>query len=187
MLLNVNHDIYLSNITSSDQDRRRLVELLETKDVYSTTLTIPHPYTLVDADKWISRCEEIATKPGCIPDLVIRQSGTDQLIGMVGLGGNNKPLAEDFKGVLGYWLGKPYWNQGIMTAVVGKMVRFGFEACDDLVKISAYCFASNAGSARVLEKNGFLQEGYHRCHYKKDGELRDGKSFGLLRSDWRMR
>jgi RimJ/RimL family protein N-acetyltransferase len=44
-------------------------------------------------------------------------------------------------------------------------------------------FDFNLGSARVLEKAGFRNEGYLRGHYKKDGRIFDGKVYGLLAED----
>ena len=38
---------------------------------------------------------------------------------------------------------------------------------------------------RVLEKNGFVQEGHVREHWQKYGEPKDGMVYGLLASDFR--
>ncbi len=173
-MIKVNDNIHLSDFATTDRDR--MVELLETKEVYPTTLSIPYPYTLEDADTWIAR----ANPSGCF---AIRSDG-GVLMGSISIGGYGKPLTEDFKAILGYWLGKPYWNQGIMTAVVGAVVKYGFDTYPNLMKVGATCFASNVGSARVLEKNGFACEGEFRQHYLKDGAYCDGLSYGLLREDW---
>jgi len=81
---------------------------------------------------------------------------------------------------IGYWLAKPYWGQGIMTAVVRTACAFAF-AEFGLVKIMAQVFAGNGASAKVLEKCGFQQEGYLRKHYLKDGNYVDAKLFALLK------
>ena len=44
-------------------------------------------------------------------------------------------------------------------------------------------FTGNPASARVLEKCGFVQEGYLRKHYLKDGKFIDARLFGLLREE----
>jgi len=102
----------------------------------------------------------------------------DYLIGGIGLDGvaiGKSHLAE-----IGYWLAKPYWGQGIMTAVVQKACDLAF-AEFGLVKIVAHVFADNAASARVLVKCGFQEEGYLRKHYAKDGKYLDGRLFSLVR------
>jgi [ribosomal protein S5]-alanine N-acetyltransferase len=67
-----------------------------------------------------------------------------------------------------------------MTAVVGAACRFAFEQYG-LIKITAYIFAGNTGSARVLEKCGFQLEGYLRKHHFKDGRYVDSQLYALLK------
>jgi ribosomal-protein-alanine N-acetyltransferase len=82
--------------------------------------------------------------------------------------------------VLGYWLAKPYWGRGIMTAVIRNACQYAFNEWN-LMKITAHVFSFNAASARVLEKCGFEQEGYLKKHHLKDGQLIDARLFGLLK------
>ena len=81
---------------------------------------------------------------------------------------------------MGYWLAKPCWNRGITTDVVKADSRHAVDALD-LVKITAYIFATNHASARLLEKCGFKQEGFCAKHFEKDGELIDVRWYGLVR------
>jgi ribosomal-protein-alanine N-acetyltransferase len=100
------------------------------------------------------------------------------LIGACGFSGfqaGKSHLAE-----VGYWLAKPYWDRGIMTAVVQRMCRHAFEEFG-LAKIIAHVASHNPASARVLEKCGFQQEGFLRKHFLKDGQFIDARLFGLLR------
>ncbi len=55
---------------------------------------------------------------------------------------------------LGYWLGKPFWGQGIMTEAAREMLRHGFE---DLGMKIIWCgyYEGNLRSKRVQEKCGF--------------------------------
>jgi len=59
---------------------------------------------------------------------------------------------------LGFWLGEPFWNRGIMTEAVKAFTALSFESFD-LVRIYARVFEWNPASARVLEKSGYLLEG----------------------------
>jgi [ribosomal protein S5]-alanine N-acetyltransferase len=56
-----------------------------------------------------------------------------------------------------------------------------------LHSVEAVIDPANAGSRRVLEKLGFVQEGYFRESYYEShmGRFTDSAVFSLLRSDWR--
>ena len=66
---------------------------------------------------------------------------------------------EHLNGEVSYLIGnKDYWGKGIASAVVKKVVDFGFEELG-LKKINAGYYENNIGSAKVLEKCGFNIEG----------------------------
>jgi RimJ/RimL family protein N-acetyltransferase len=50
-----------------------------------------------------------------------------------------------------------------------------------MVRLTAQVYSLNTASARVLEKCGFHEEGFHRKHFRKDGQFLDARLFGLLR------
>lgn len=67
-----------------------------------------------------------------------------------------------------------------MSAVVKAVCQHAFDNLD-LVKITAHVFSFNDASARVLERNGFVQEGFCRKHFIKDGAFIDVRLHGLVR------
>lgn len=67
-----------------------------------------------------------------------------------------------------------------MSEAVRRMCEDAF-AQWDIVRISAEIFASNTGSQRVLEKNGFQREGILRQSIYKNGKLMDSHLYALLR------
>ena len=83
----------------------------------------------------------------------------------------------------GYALARRYWDQGIMTEVLARMLRFGFEVMD-LNRIEASCNNDNIGSYRVMEKNGMRQEGLLRQHMGFKGRVRDSRVYAILRYEW---
>ena len=97
-----------------------------------------------------------------------------------GIGFDDIEIGKSHRAEVGYWLAKPYWNRGIMTAVVRRICQHAFESWG-LVKIAAHVFYFNTASARVLEKCGFQQEGFLRKHHLKDGQLIDAFVYGLVR------
>jgi ribosomal-protein-alanine N-acetyltransferase len=176
--LQVRQNIYLSSVTPAD--KAALLECLETRDVYQTTLNIPYPYSGSDADWWINKRIEKTIERGIEATFAIRDAG--KLIGV--LGADNFEGATSHRAEIGYWLAKPYWGAGLMTDVVGVFVRYAFDQLK-LLRLTAHVFELNIASARVLEKNGFILEGRLRKHFRKDGQLIDARVYGLLKEDMR--
>jgi len=86
---------------------------------------------------------------------------------------------------LGYWLGAPHANRGLMTRAVRAMVPFVFDELK-LHRLEAACLPHNQPSIRVLERNGFSREGVARRYLKIDGQWRDHLLFSLLSDDPRL-
>ncbi len=67
------------------------------------------------------------------------------------------PLREhDGECELGYWLGKPFWGQGLMTEAARGLLRYAFDVLDVPAVWSGY-YEENIKSRRVQEKLGFIQ------------------------------
>jgi ribosomal-protein-alanine N-acetyltransferase len=81
---------------------------------------------------------------------------------------------------LGYWLGAPFWNQGIASEAAGEVVRFAF-ATLQLHKLTSGCLADNAASGRVIEKLGFRRVGVNAADAFVAGAWRDYVRYELLR------
>jgi RimJ/RimL family protein N-acetyltransferase len=175
MKITVNERIYLAEFQPTDQ--AACVEHLKEKEIYDRTLRIPYPYTERDFQDWLLIVEKSTQQRGRPVTWAIRNE-EGLLIG--GCGFDGFPAGKSHRAEIGYWLAKPYWGQGIMTAVVRCLCELGFSDFG-LVKITAHVFANNPTSARVLEKCGFVQEGYLRKHYEKEGQFIDSKLYALLR------
>jgi len=173
MHLAVTDQIRLTEFRRSDIDA--LLEYLADEDIYKCTLRIPRPYTRTDAEQWFSQLEEEVKQGNAHIGWAIRQG--ENLMGGIGL---TPAAGQPHRAELGYWLAKPFWGRGIMSAVVATVCRHAFDTLG-LVKITANVFSFNAPSARVLKKCGFEQEGYLRKNVLKDGEFIDSIVFGLLR------
>ena len=72
----------------------------------------------------------------------------------------------------GYWLGEPFWNQGIATAAARALTQF-IESERAFARLEAPVFIWNPASMRVLEKAGFFRESLRRHSVTKDGCLID--------------
>ncbi len=83
---------------------------------------------------------------------------------------------------LGYWLGKPFRRQGIITEAIGRMVHLGFEEFPEITRIFATPFGSNTASQRALEKAGFTLEARLLGTLVKNGRTEDEWIYAVRRS-----
>jgi RimJ/RimL family protein N-acetyltransferase len=173
MHISVTDQISLTEFRISDKPA--LVRHLAEKEIYDRTLRIPYPYTEADADAWFEIDSRATEQHGGPVHWAIRDPG-GALIGCVGFDG----LTKGHRAEIGYWLAKPYWGRGIISAVVAAACAYALAEWK-LVRITAHVFAFNTASTRVLEKNGFELEGELRKHYRKDGRLLDAKLYALVR------
>lgn len=176
MKIKIDDILFLSEITLNDT--HDYVTHLQEKQISDQTLTIPYPYNEDHAKWWINFVDEDTKRQGKPVILAIR-SQNGSLIGSIGL--HDFELGKSHKAEIGYWLAKPYWNQGIVTKAVCAMCNYAFNELG-LVRITAHVFDFNTASARVLEKANFKLEGTLRNHYKKNGEIFDAKLYALINS-----
>lgn len=81
---------------------------------------------------------------------------------------------------LGYWLGEEFEGQGYMQEGVAAVCEWAFSDLN-LSRIEAGIIASNLRSRRVLESNGFEEEGHAKAYLEIAGKRRDHILFGLVR------
>ncbi|MFL5329015.1 MAG: GNAT family N-acetyltransferase [Gemmataceae bacterium] len=85
---------------------------------------------------------------------------------------------------LGYWIGEPWWGQGLATEAARALVTHVFE--DYVVeRMQAHCVVANDASSRVIEKLGFQFEGVARSAVCLRGTFYDVKRYAILRKEWR--
>jgi RimJ/RimL family protein N-acetyltransferase len=123
-------------------------------EVANKTARIPHPYERSDAEAFISaaRAENGSGAGLCLVLTLKRQS--NEAIGVVGLHGS----APRAPAMLGFWLGRPYWGQGLMSEAVGAFVDLAF-GLTSIERIVSSVLPSNAASLRVHEALGFVSTG----------------------------
>ena len=81
---------------------------------------------------------------------------TNEPVGSAGLmiGDKSNIKLPDTECELGYWIGIPYWGQGLIPEAVRRLMQRGF---DELKTEKIWCgyFDGNTKSKRVMEKCGF--------------------------------
>ena len=158
-------------------DAPEVQRLAGDRDIASTTLNIPHPYEDGVAEQWIGTHRESFEK-GEEVHFAIVHGDRAFLIGAIGL----IIQREHENAMLGYWVGKPYWNQGYCTEAARAVLRYGFETLG-LNRIYATHFQRNPASGRVMQKIGMSPEGCQKQHVKKWDTFEDLVCYGILKKD----
>ncbi|MGD0035575.1 GNAT family protein [Paenibacillus illinoisensis] len=104
----------------------------------------------------------------------------DLLIGQISL--NNVSYGVANYADMGYFIHPDYQGGGRMTAAVKLAVAYAFRALK-LNRVQASILPTNAGSQRVLEKNGFQAEGIARKYLKINGSYQDHRIYAVLAED----
>jgi RimJ/RimL family protein N-acetyltransferase len=85
-------------------------------------------------------------------------------------------------GRIGYTIASAYWNCGLATEAVAALAAYAFESFP-LHRLVASVDPRNAASCRVLEKAGFIREGYFRQSEWFKGAWADDAVYARLRGD----
>ena len=161
-------------------DAPMVQKLAGDKDIASTTRLIPHPYPPGMAELWIAALPELYQRAEMINWGITMDGGP--VLGTIRLTLN--PV--DNHAEIGYWVGKPFWNNGYCTEAARAVVGYGFEVLG-LERIYANYMARNPASGRVLTKLGMQQEGHLRRHRRKFGRYEDLIVCGMVKSEWKRR
>jgi RimJ/RimL family protein N-acetyltransferase len=159
-------------------DVPHLVALAGNYEVAKNTLNIPHPYTVEDAHRWVQLTRQNAAQQvGYAFALELKATGAF-------VGGAGLTVSRQFdRAEAGYWLGQPYWGQGLMSEALAALLSYGFGPLG-LNKIYATHIPENPASGRVMLKNGMVKEGELRQHTKRDGRYYDLVQYRLTRAEY---
>jgi len=155
-----------------------LERLAGAREIADTTISIPHPYTRADAERFIAFQREAASR-GDEVVLGIRLRAGSDLLGCVSLREIDRV---HLQAELGYWIGVPHWGRGYATEAAQAVVAYGFGTLG-LNRIYAHHMARNPASGRVLERVGMRREGVLRQRVRKWGKFEDVVVYAVLRDD----
>lgn len=111
----------------------------------------------------------------------ITLKGSSRIIGTCGF--HNIDL-DDRRAEIGYELARDYWNQGIMSEAVSKVINFGFYEMG-INRIEAFYDPKNEASERLLKKLGFKVEGHLRKYSFYSGEFKDAVVCSILKDEYK--
>jgi RimJ/RimL family protein N-acetyltransferase len=113
-------------------------------------------------------------------------SGDNKAIGSIGImiGKDSNLDLPESEGEIGYWIGVPFWGQGLIPEAVRTLIRYGFE---DLKLEKMWCgyFEGNIKSKRAQEKCGFT---YHHTnadiYWRLTDDIRTEHITCLTKKQW---
>lgn len=157
----------------NDSDLTKLVEYANNDEV-SVNLrdAFPNPYTFTDAQNFKSMIDSQNSKT------IFAIEYQENYVGNISLSLGKDVYRKSAE--IGYLIGKPFWNKGIVTRAVNLMTDWGFEHLD-IVRIYAGIFEFNKASQSVLEKCGYTREAVFRQAICKNNKIYDEIRYGKIK------
>lgn len=133
-------------------DADGFIKLIDNWNVAKTVARIPHPYVRSDFDTFlnIQNSKPVETR---VPGFALQlKDGPSHAVGMIGLHGEDE--IDPNSASLGFWIGEPFWRQGLVGEGVRCVMSHAFETLAFKTIYSGYA-VSNTASARIHARNGF--------------------------------
>jgi [ribosomal protein S5]-alanine N-acetyltransferase len=153
-------------------DAERMAELANNEKISRNLRDgFPNPYTLKDAEFFLGKF----TNQDPVTFFGIEYLG--KYVGNISLVPGQDIYRKSAE--IGYFIGEPYWNKGIVTTAVNLIADYGFSKLG-IIRIHTGIFEYNTASMRVLEKCGFVREGIFRKSITKQGKIWDEVRYAKL-------
>ena len=101
---------------------------------------------------------------------------------LLGIIGHYRIKWEHFRSEIGYMLLPETHGKGIATEAIQLIIDYGFNKMK-MHSLEGIIDPENTGSARVLEKNGFVKEAHFKENEFFDGKFIDSVIYSLLKKD----
>lgn len=169
-----NKDIILRKLKLSD--KMLIYEYCKDKSLSRWIYTMSYPYTKNNALKYIKKMNNLWKKKKYY-DFAIIYKG--EFVGTMGI-----HIITEYKGEIGYWVGKPFWGQGIAVKAAKLLMKESFKTLK-LHKIFARTRKDNKSSERVMKKLGMKHEGTLKEDQKIKGKYYDYIYYGILKKEFK--
>lgn len=157
----------------SMEDAEAIALLLNNHNVNKTLARVPFPYSPSDAHEFISRkTDEMKQGKDCIV-LGIRNRVSNEFLGII---------SYEF-GTIGYWLGEPFWGQGLMKEAFKAFIHFLFDMCE-ISEFEISAMKSNMGSVRIIEGAGCIPTHEKELYSMALNESRSGQYYKLTKEQY---
>lgn len=178
-------ELNLQPFPTLETERLILRELtLDDVDDFYTLRTDDRYYQFIDKPKTITK-EEVEKKVQRAIDLTKNNEGiswgitlksSSALIGSVDYW---RVIKAHYRSEIGYMLHADYYRQGIMTEALQATIEYAFKHIK-LHSIEANIAPTNISSIKLVEKCGFVREGYLKENYLYNGTFLDTCIYSLL-------
>lgn len=158
-------------------DAEAIARYLNDFEVAGNLARVPFPYHISDARAWLRTRRAGLPAQETTFSIELPDHG---FIGHIGFHAGPKGP------ILGYWLGRPFWNRGIMSEAVVASLDWFFAATSHETVLSGV-FVFNSASLAIQTKLGFTQTGRSTllC-LARDAEV-EHIDTQLTRSVWKAR
>jgi RimJ/RimL family protein N-acetyltransferase len=156
----------------NEGDAEQLVCILNDPEMIKyLSSRIPTPYTLKDAQWWIST--------GSNTSMVKAIDFNGFLVGCIGAEQGEFEYKRSAE--IGYWIAKDFWRRGIATHAINEITSLVFNTTD-IIRLFACVLSTNKASMHVLVKCGFELESVHKKAMYKNDEFYDNHLFSVLKT-----
>jgi len=146
-------------------DAGRMVELANNEKISRNLRDgFPHPYTLTDAQNFLAKF----TNQDPVTFFGIDYYG--EYVGNISLVPGQDVYRKSAE--IGYFIGEPFWNKGIVTTAVNLITEYGFKQLG-IIRIHTGIFEYNTASMRVLEKCGYTKDAVFKKSIFKQNKIWD--------------
>lgn len=160
------------------QDATAIHALLGEKAVAEMTRRIPFPYPQEEATRYVLNARAKNAEGAALLLAIATRKEPQALIGAIGIEPEGAHSVE-----IGYWLGRPFWGQGLMTEAAQAMIDATF-LYTSTREINASIRVLNGASRTVLERCGFQQAGASMCIRPAWGDSVPSDCYRLTRDVW---
>ncbi|RFB78097.1 GNAT family N-acetyltransferase [Methylovirgula sp. 4M-Z18] len=159
-------------------DAVEIARLAGDKDVAYMTARLPYPYGRDAAERFILDTRASNAGGRGIGLIITKKHKPMEPIGAISFRESPRNDA-----LLGFWLGKPYWGNGLATEAAQGMIDTLF-TLTQVREVRATTRVINPSSRRVLEKCGFAYEGSGLELLPARGGMESCDRFRLDRKAW---
>ncbi len=149
-------------------------------DIVKYTLNLPHPYTKKDGIIFVNKSFK-EWREGKTYHFGIELN--KEIVGICGLAKVDK---NNRSATLGYWLGKKFWGQKIVSKAAAAVVKFAFENLH-LHSLNVSHFEENIPSQKIIQKLGFKSEGVEREKYYRFGRWHNHLVYSMLEKEYKQK
>ena len=153
------------------EDAKAFSKLASDYDIAKMTGSLPYPMPLFSAEFKIMYLRRQKQRGLAYPYAITKDGG--ELIGVMDLFRSTPDAVLE----IGYWIGKPYWGQGLSTEAAKAIIQEARETLG-VKALKAGVFADNPASLRVLQKLGFKTTGEEEMYFSM-GRLKKVRSKNL--------